>query len=211
MADTFVMSARQAAELDHAFERNGWTPAEVKQLSSGGLLADFRQVLLGNATIIDRQRFDHIKALAEAMIPQLKTEHLIDLDADPFLPNGWKGVENHQKGDQLTWNKDAQKDALYLSERQKQSPWLKGHELRKELGKKPVLSANVLDYLLAHPELIPEEWKGKYVFFWGTIYRDSGDDLCVRCLCWDGGGWRWGLSWLGSDWSGYSPAALRAS
>ena len=35
MSDTFIMSARQAAELDHALERNGWTPAEVKKLSQG--------------------------------------------------------------------------------------------------------------------------------------------------------------------------------
>jgi len=39
------------------------------------------------------------------------------------------------------------------------------------------MNANVLDYLLAHPELIPEDWKNKYVFFWGTIYRYSSGGL----------------------------------
>ena len=210
MADTFVMSARQAAELDHAFERNGWTPAEGKQLSSGRLLADFRQVLLGNAAVVDRQQFDHIKTLAEAMISPLKTPHIIDCDANPYLPNGWKGVEAHQKGGQLTWDKNAQKDALYLSERQKEHPWLGGHKLREELADKPVLNACVLDYLLAHPELIPEKWKGKYVFFWGTIYRFSGDVLFVRCLYWHDGRWLWSCLWLGRGWNGGHPAAVRA-
>ncbi len=189
MADTFVMSTRQAAELDYAFERNGWTPAEVKQLSSGGLLADFRKVLLGHAVI---------------SVP----EHLIDLDADPFVPNGWK-VEEHQKGGQFKW--DATKVKLHLSKKQQGGKVLEGNKLREELKGQPVYNANLLDYLLKNPHLIPEEWKSKYVFFWGTVYRGSDGDLCVRCLCWSGGGWRWGYGWLGSDWYGNDPAAVPAS
>jgi hypothetical protein len=59
--------------------------------------------------------------------------------------------------------------------------------------------------------LIPEEWKGKYVFFWGTIYRGSGDNLYVRCLCWGGGRWDWGYDWLGGGWDDGNPAAVPAS
>jgi hypothetical protein len=188
MADTFVMSTRQAAELDHAFERNGWTPAEVKQLSSGGLLADFRRVLLGHAVIT---------------VP----EHLIDLDADPFTPNGWK-VEEHQKGGQFKW--DASKVALYLSKKQ-QHGVIEGNKLREELKGKPVYNANLLDYLLKNPHLIPEKWKGKYVFFWGTVYRDSGGSLCVRDLFWGGGGWSWSGRWLDRGWFDDDPAAVPAS
>jgi len=33
------MSSRQAAELDYAFERNGWTASDVKKLSAGDTLA----------------------------------------------------------------------------------------------------------------------------------------------------------------------------
>jgi len=86
-----------------------------------------------------------------------------------------------------------------------------GNKLRKELAKKRVVNANVLDYLLANPHLIPEEWKGKAVFFWGTIYRDRGDYLCVHCLLWGGVGWRWRSRWLGRDWHGDDPAAVPAS
>ncbi|MDP3726146.1 MAG: hypothetical protein Q8R36_03025 [bacterium] len=136
-------------------------------------------------------------------------KHLINCDADPYVPNGWS-VEEHQKGGQLQWNKDAQKDALYLSDKQK-SGSIVGNKLRTELKGKPVLNANVLDYLLAHPHLISEEWKEKYVFFWGTIYRGSHGDLCVRFLYWHEGGWRWSYHWLVYVWYADDPAAVFAS
>lgn len=66
----------------------------------------------------------------------------------------------------------------------------------KELEDQPVLNANVLDFLREHPELIPDEWKGKFTFFWGTIYRHRDGDLYVRCLYWDGGRWDWGCDSL---------------
>jgi hypothetical protein len=81
----------------------------------------------------------------------------------------------------------------------------------------PVMNANVLDYLLANPDLIPEEWKKdekgntRYIFFWGTVYRRSNGNLCVRCLYWDDSGWYWSLRWLVIDFFGFYPAAVPAS
>jgi len=129
---------------------------------------------------------------------------IINCDADPLVPDDWK-VEEHTKGGQFEWNTDNVE--LYLSDEQKKGP-IKGNELRKLLKDKPVLNANILDYLLAHSELIPEEWKGKAIFFWGTIYRDSDGDLCVRCLYWDGYGWSWDGDWLDGYFFGSSPAVL---
>ena len=34
----------------------------------------------------------------------MTTEHIINCDADPYLPDGWKGVEEHQKGGSLIWD-----------------------------------------------------------------------------------------------------------
>jgi hypothetical protein len=136
------------------------------------------------------------------------TKHVIDCDAYPFLPDGWK-VEEHQKSGQLEW--DPAKVALYLSPKQQNGKVIEGHKLRKELKGKPVLNANVLDFLLAHPELIPDEWKGETVFFWGTIYRGSGGALYVRCLSWNVGQWYWHSRWLENDWHDNNPAALLAS
>jgi hypothetical protein len=129
---------------------------------------------------------------------------LIDCDAAPFIPDGWS-VEEHKKGGFLKF--DPTKISLCLSKKQKKGS-IEGNDLRKELINQPTLNANVLDYLLAHPELIPEEWKGKYIFFWGTIYRDSGGRLTVRCLYWGGSGWNEVYYWLDDGFSSDDPAAI---
>lgn len=134
----------------------------------------------------------------------------IDCDADPFVPEGWEVRPQDQlpgaaRG-KMTF--DPAEAVLYLSERQEGRRTAKGTELRKELSSRPVLPANVLDWLLERPELIPESWKGQYVFFWGTVYRGRDGNLCVRYLCWYGGRWCWGDDWLGNVWHSSAPAAL---
>lgn len=106
--------------------------------------------------------------------------HTIDCDANPYVPDGWK-VEEHIKGGEFCWNPD--KVELYLCDEQKGGV-IEGNKLRKLLKGKPVLNACVLDYLFANPQLIPEEWRGKSVFFWGTIYRDSSGRSFVPYLYW---------------------------
>lgn len=158
-----------------------------------------------------RQMLAYAKGYAE-----IKTvQHIIDCDADPMiLFNGWT-VEEHKKGGQVAF--DASKIALYVHDKQKNGKTIEGSKLRKELANQPVLNANVLDYLMRNSHLIPDEWKQdkqgntRYIFFWGTIYRDSGGDLCVRYLCWGGGSWQTDNYWLGSGWNGFSPAAVSAS
>ena len=178
-----------ANELKAAFRRGNWTNQEIKRLSEGDTLAQVRKVLLGHASITT-------------------FEHMVDLDADPFVPDGWS-VEEHQKGGQFKWNPAAVK--LYLSEPQKRGRTIEGNKLRSTFMGEPVLNANLLDYLLAKQHFIPEEWKSKYVFFWGTIYRGSGGSLYVRYLVWGDDGWRWDYDWLHGDFDGDSPAALRTS
>jgi len=149
-----------------------------------------------------------IKLLLDGCAELVQIKHLIDCDAQPFTPDGWT-IEMHCKGGVWEWNPE--KISLYLSERQKDGKVINGNELRKDLENMQTLNANVLDYLLKNPQLIPEDWKGKAVFFWGTIYRDSGGDLCVRCLDWDGSQWNWLYDCLGLDFRDDFPAALLAS
>ncbi len=132
-------------------------------------------------------------------------EFTVDLDAIPFIPNGWS-VESHVKGGQ--WKYDTTKVSLYLSEGQRDGKWMVGTELRQELDSLSVMNANLLEFYLAHLPIIPEDWKGKYVFFWGTVYRSARGNLCVRCLCWGGEGWRWDYRWLEDVWSDGNPALL---
>jgi len=183
MSTTYSIGAMN--QLGDALENAGFSTEDVTKLKQFRNFKGLRDVLNGKA---------------EISYP----EHLIDCDANPFIPAGWS-VEEHKKGGPLKF--DPSKISLYLSKKQKKGS-IEGNDLRKELANQPVLNANVLDYLLAHPELIPEEWKGKAVFFWGTIYRNSDGSLYVRYLLWRGSEWGWCYFWLGSDFHSDDPAAL---
>ena len=155
--------------------------------------------------------------------PPKPIDHVLDLTTIPKLPfDGAEIVENkgagvvrlERRGDDLYL--DGKKIELHLSPKQKKGT-IGGNDLRKYLEGKPVLNAAVLDYLLAHPELIPDSWKKNkegntlYTFFFGTIYRRADGNLYVRCLCWDVGRWVSRYRWLGSGWNVCNPSALLAS
>jgi hypothetical protein len=137
----------------------------------------------------------------------------IDCDASPLVPDGWSVLEKDQLPNRVkgifTW--DPTKVSLYLSKKQKGDKYLVGNDLRKELANKPTLNASLLDYLWAHPELIPEDWKGKAVFFWGTIYRHWEGRLYVRYLYWHGGLWECHYFLLDDGFYSSYPALVRAS
>jgi len=197
MSDRFTFSSAGIVhELELAMDRvGGWNAALVKRMCEGDRLAEIREYLLGQAEIT-------------------YPEHLINCDAAPFVPQGWEMAEHRKTG---IWKWDPAKVAFHLSKRQERGSFIEGNKLLKELEEKPVLNANVLDYLLAHQELIPESWKkdengnDRYIFFWGTIYRDANGNLCVRDLDWDGCRWGWVYGWLDDGWGGSDPAALSAS
>lgn len=197
MNDTLILDVSQAHELKMGFRRHNYDNALIKQLSEGDNLGKVREFLLGRAEFKLHER-------------------LIDLDANPFTSNGWT-VEEHRKGGQWKWNPTLL--VLYLSKKQQGGKVIYGIDLRKELAKKRVLNANLLDYLIKqeNQHLIPESWKKdkngntRYIFFWGTIYRDGSGNLYVRCLYWDGGGWVSGYYWLNHDWVGSNFALSLAS
>jgi hypothetical protein len=189
MSSMDMLDVGQANELKLACRREGFTPEDLKWLCEGNTLSQLRKVRLGQASI---------EVIA----------HVIDCDADPFTPDGWK-VEEHKKGGNVQW--DGSKVSLWLANGQQNGKVLEGNKLRKEVAKKVPFNANMLDYLLANPHLIPEEWKGKYVFFWGTVYRNSRGHLYVRYLYWSGSRWYWGDFWLDLGFFGYIPAAVPAS
>ncbi|KKR48386.1 MAG: hypothetical protein UT86_C0006G0024 [Candidatus Magasanikbacteria bacterium GW2011_GWC2_40_17] len=190
MDSELMLDVGQASEFKMALRRAGWTNADVKRLCEGNALGQLLPFIRGQAEVVVKK-------------------HIIDTDADPLVPGGWK-VEEHRKGGQFVW--DPAKVSLHLSFNQQNGNVIQGHQLRRELVVcVPNLNANVLDYLLAHPELIPESWMGKAIFFWGTIYRSADGDLCVRYLIWKGKQWSWGDRWLGSGWNNNNPAAVSAS
>jgi hypothetical protein len=185
--DQLMLDVGQANEIKLAARRAGATNADLKRLSEGDVFAQILPVLRG---------------FGEVMI----IKHIIDCDAKPFVPDGWK-VEEHIKGGQFKW--DSSQIEPYLDKSQKNGKSIVGNKLRELLAGKSALNANVLDYLLANTELIPEEWKGKYIFFWGTVYRNSDGRLYVRYLYWNGDRWHWYFYWLGYGFYDDDPAALR--
>jgi hypothetical protein len=137
--------------------------------------------------------------------------HMIDCDTKPeFLG---KTVAEHQKGGM--WNFDPDKITLRKVEKQIAGDDILARHVYKEIACLPVLNSNVLDYLLQHQEIIPDDWKDKYIFFWGTIYRNSNEcsqfenswdfndatykrQLFVRCLFMEKDGWCSKFFWFGS-------------
>lgn len=186
--DMSSYSEGQIHQLAEKLEAAGYSAADITRLGQFDKLLEIREVLYERSEIVT-------------------VEHIIDCDKDPFVPQSWK-VEEHIKGGHFEW--DPAKIDLYLSKKQKKGV-IRGNDLRKELKGKPVFNANALDYLLSNQHLIPEEWKGKFMFFWGTIYRSSTGGLAVRYLSWGVSRWRWNYRWLDYDWDVSGPAALLAS
>lgn len=130
---------------------------------------------------------------------------LVDCDTDPFVPEGWT-LESHTKMGMV----DPKNIRLHLEPEQEKRV-IDGEKLEKRLETLNPLNANVLDYLLAHPELIPESWKKHSVYFWGTKYRNSTSDRVVRCLYWSVGQRNWSYRWIDYDFGARNPAAILAS
>lgn len=126
---------------------------------------------------------------------------------------GWVKVE--RQGDKLFV--DGREVTLYLTDEQRTGAIIKGHDLWKALKGKPVVHTAIMWALLDNPHLIPdglkrdEQNRTRYIYFWAVGFCGSRGDLCVLCLCWRGGGWRWGCGRLGGGWGSQGPAALLAS
>ena len=210
MSDKFTFSsAGEAQEVEFALARGGFTHPLLKRATSGNFFGLIREVLEGRAEICRIERL-----AVEGTAGVVVTQHVIDCGARPFEPSG---LTVARFGDQLP-NRvcgqfvfDPARIKLHLSPNQQGGKYIKGDKLKVELANEPALPANVLDFYLANPHLIPEEWKGKAVFFWGTVYRDSSGNLYVRYLYFHDGRWYSSYDRLGNVWGGHDPAALRAS
>lgn len=137
----------------------------------------------------------------------IETRHIIDCDAEPFIPEDSTLVA-HTKVGQIEW--DPTKVILYLDKAHQNRRSIEGEKLlTKPLPSTAtrVLNANVLDCLLANPYLIPEEWKEKQIGFPGTEYSDTVGGRYVRCLGWDGRDWYWCRLWLDDDSDDGDPTA----
>ncbi len=109
----------------------------------------------------------------------------VDCDASPRVPYGsWRVHEHIPRGKFLF---DSRLFGLHLLPTQESKP-LMGSVVKNGLKELPTANANLLEYLLLHPDLFPNEWKikvhtnPKCIFFWSTTYADSHETEFVRCL-----------------------------
>lgn len=137
---------------------------------------------------------------------------VIDLDVAPFVPESWRVDEEDQLPSRVRgrfeWSRD--KVELFFVEQQQGRKSIQGYILKQLLAIQPVFPAHVLDWLLEHPDQIPNEYKGRYVFFWGTIYCGPGGwrPNIVRCLNWNKNEWGWSYHWLLKEWDAKGPALI---
>jgi hypothetical protein len=138
--------------------------------------------------------------------------HVINCDLPPYVCNATGGnvfLAHNNRIQNWRWNPHLVK--LYLHPYQQPDRFITGTALQESWIQKKALNANVLDYLLAHRWLIPEDWKkaGK-IFFPGTIYGIWSCvryDPYVRYLLFGSGNWGWSTQPLNTHFGADCPAA----
>ncbi len=191
--DTFVMSSRQAAELDHALGRNGWTPEDVKLLSAGTTLADILQVLCGNAEIKYCEVFHETGELT-IKIPTLPRPTLKEIQ-ERFL-----GVRSIERDSSPT--KELTLKLVTVLREGENSIGGKEYECRIAPKQDIVLGYQQAVWLEEHQDEFPEFMAllGKiYIDFSGLVVASGGGGRSVFCLGRRGGRWCLRCGWLGSD------------
>lgn len=124
----------------------------------------------------------------------MSNEHVVDCDVMPEILFRKDKDEHRKMGKMLLEKRNGKLYAngreviRHLLENQQER---KGYKSYQEMSQKTVLNLCILDYLLKHPELIPEEWKKGETYFLGTIFRDSNGFRSVAYLTWYGSTWGW--------------------
>ena len=149
-------------------------------------------------------RGDKVLCDKKARIPSAVA---VDLDADPFIPEGWELIEHERRG-HVKWGECAWH--LFVAENQRQDKYtVPGVELRRQLRIWDTANANLLDFLLRNPSRIPTGFgRGLNIGFWGTLYHNSDGLLTIRTLRRSANKWTEGYAFVGEWFSSSSPALI---
>ncbi len=148
----------------------------------------------------------------------ISIDRSIPFDPTTFIGNGWSIEEQDERAIALT--EINLTEVMFDSTLEKGEKSIKGEDKLKRLKEKTNrirLDAGIFKTLWENQILIPEKWKEQtngnttFIFFDGTVLRDSSGSRCVLCLYWDDGGWRWFCYWLGRAWRANDPSAVLAS
>ena len=178
--DKFILSGGQSHMLEGVFHRTGWDTTTVNMLADSKNAALVKEFLLGRAKI-------------EIM------RHVVDFESSPSLPySQFQLLPEDQPANRVTgtWEIDPKAIKTLLTGDVK-APYgrLTGKTLVSRLADKKVFGAQLLDYLIDHPEALPYEWTQKaafdlgrtiVVYFLGTVYRGPRGTKYVRGFNMDG-------------------------
>jgi len=191
------MSVRQAAELDYALVRNGWTPEDIKWLTAGTRLATFLRVCQGDAKIVP--------------IQHILKRRAFNLD-DCFLP-GWSIAEliSQRHGTML----DTRKIELKTYRQEGESRSASADRLRRIRKSSDVqLDGEDLTALMSEKGQrtlwrMQERTSVSKIAFFGVILKSPSGDLYVPCLSCvqDGAMWLIEFELLDGGALGYCPSA----
>lgn len=135
-----------------------------RRIASGAL--DYDETMEALQLVVENKGYimtKVVKGLAELTdIP-----YIVNLDAQPKTLTGYKASAHNGGG---VFNFQHQSLDLFYPNPEREN----GYKIRSAL--EGPLNANMLDFLLGHPELIPQECQGKYTCFFGTTYCSYRDD-----------------------------------
>lgn len=130
-------------------------------------------------------------------------QHVINFDASAKMPFAGASLSERDyaiTGD-VAFNPS---EWIAKNELKDGETYITGHEFLKRLkaGKKVLPNSNMINWLVEHQNELGvkeflEQYKGKVLYAFGDIFRDSDGDLCVRCAIWDGDAWVSSCYWLG--------------
>ena len=186
-------------QLADALERAGFASSDVTRLKQFKDLSKIKQLLNGYAEIIP---ISHIVDCD--MVPERHSDFLLRYQVAEHRKMGKVKLEN--RDGKLYVN--GLEVIRFLSKEQKDQGIIEGNKIRQELASKVTLNVCILDYLLEHRELIPEEWEKGFtnLYFWGTIFHRRGS-LFVPFLTWGGFNWNWSYHRLNGNWHSSDSAA----
>ncbi|MFH0814950.1 MAG: hypothetical protein V1902_02655 [Candidatus Falkowbacteria bacterium] len=132
-------------------------------------------------------------------------------DPVAFVGKGWKIGEQDERALALT---EIDLAAVQLKHMLKdREPYVGGEEklTRLKVAGYVRLDAGVFETLWNNQHLIPERWKGKIVYFDGTVLVSPDGGRYVLCI--DGGGGQWSrdCGYLNHSFSGNNPSAVLAA
>jgi hypothetical protein len=186
-----ILDVEQAGKIKLAAISAGASSADLEKLGKASVFKKILPFLRGEAEVVLKVKDNAVAS-----------KHIINCDIKPSTSGNYQVMEHRQNG-QWEWNSD--NVFLYAIDA---DIMVEGHDLYDDLINKPCLNACVLDYLLIHPKLIPQDWKGISIDFWGTIYENEQKKFFVRRLFCFLGNWKDKYIYLGDKWDSCKPIAL---